>query len=88
MSERRTALVKKAFQILDKDGSGTLTLADIVGKYDAKKHPKVVAGEMTEDQVLQEFLEGFEGDHLGGKVEGEHDGTITWDEFVRYTEVL
>lgn len=36
-----TYQVKKAFQVMDKDGSGVLTLEDLLGRYDAKKHPKV-----------------------------------------------
>ncbi len=88
MSDRRTNLAKKAFQILDKDGSGSLTLADIAGRYDAKKHPKVLAGEMTEEQVLQEFLDSFEGDHLGGNQQGLHDKSVTMDEFIRYLSKL
>jgi hypothetical protein len=70
---------------MDKDGSGELTLADLAGRYDAKRHPKVLAGEMTEEQALQEFLDAFEGSHLGdGKEKGKGDKVVTYDEFEEY----
>jgi Ca2+-binding EF-hand superfamily protein len=41
MNNYRVALVKKAFNILDKDKSGVLDLSDIRTTYNAKKHPDV-----------------------------------------------
>lgn len=41
----------KAFQILDTDKSGDLTLKDLVGRFNATRHPQVLAGEKTEQQV-------------------------------------
>ena len=38
---------------MDKDGSGILDLSDIKGVYNAKKHPKVISGEKTEDEVFE-----------------------------------
>ena len=35
------------------------------GVYDASKHPKVVSGEMTPDEVFLEFLEHFGSDKEG-----------------------
>lgn len=83
MSDRRKAFVKQAFGLMDTDGSGVITLSDIKANYDAKGHPKVQSGQMTEDQALTELLEAFEGDHLGG---GEHvgDGQVSFEEWERY----
>jgi Ca2+-binding EF-hand superfamily protein len=53
----------KAFDILDKDGSGTIELDDIRGTYNAKQHPEVKQGRKTEDEILMEFLETFEQHH-------------------------
>jgi Ca2+-binding EF-hand superfamily protein len=78
MNDRRKALVEKAFSILDKDGSGVLTVSDLKGVYNTKKHPDVLAAKKTEDEVLAEFLDGFEGRF------GNDDGTVTMKEFTEY----
>ena len=45
---------------MDKDKSGSLTIDDLRGVYNGKKHPDVINGRRTEDDVLGEFLETFE----------------------------
>ncbi|KAG1710213.1 hypothetical protein DVH05_017217 [Phytophthora capsici] len=76
LNERRTQLVLMAFKILDADGSGVVDLNDIKAKYSAKQHPDVLQGRKTEDEVLLEFLDTFDG--------GEKDGKVHPSEFVRY----
>ncbi|KAG6622217.1 Calcyphosin-like protein [Phytophthora cinnamomi] len=76
LNERRTQLVLTAFKILDADGSGVVDLNDIKAKYSAKQHPDVLQGRKTEDEVLLEFLDTFDG--------GEKDGKVHPSEFVRY----
>ncbi|CAI5728531.1 unnamed protein product [Peronospora effusa] len=76
LNERRTQLVLVAFTILDADGSGVVDLNDIKGKYSAKEHPDVLQGRKTEDEVLLEFLNTFDG--------GEKDGKVHPGEFMRY----
>jgi Ca2+-binding EF-hand superfamily protein len=60
MNKFRKSLAEKAFKIMDKNKSGTLDITDIRGVYNAKKHPDVIAGKKTEDEVLGEFLDTFE----------------------------
>lgn len=61
MSKTRTDLITKAFRKLDRDGSGELTIDDLRGVYNGKKHPKYLNGQWTEDQVLSEWLSSFAG---------------------------
>ena len=77
LNDRRHQLVLSAFKILDSDNSGSVDINDIKNKFDASKHPGVIAGTMTVDEVLNEWLSTFE---VGGKV----DGLVTPDEFVHY----
>lgn len=42
----------KAFDVLDKDKSGFIDITDIKGTYNASKHPDVIAGKKTEDEIL------------------------------------
>ena len=83
MNEFRTNLCKKAFTIMDKDKSGELDINDIKGTYNAKKHPDVIAGKKTEEEVLCEFLDTFE-QHYSNAHPGQRDGTITMDEWLEY----
>ncbi|GMI33900.1 hypothetical protein TeGR_g2037 [Tetraparma gracilis] len=77
MNPKRLAFVHQAFAILDKDGNGFVEPSDIVSAYNAKKHPDVMAGKKTEDEVLREFLDTFD-------VGGEKDGKATRNEFENY----
>lgn len=51
--------------------------------YRADKHPDVVQGKRTEQQVLVEFLETFEA-HLNVMTGQYHDGKVSLDEFTEY----
>lgn len=53
----------QAFSLMDKDGSGEIDIDDIRGTYNARKHPDVINGKKTEEEVLLEFLETFEQHH-------------------------
>jgi len=68
---------------MDKDGNGVINLDDIHQMYNAKKHPKVMSGEMTEDEVLFEWLDTFELHHSPNPND-KRDGTITPDEWLEY----
>ena len=45
---------------MDKNKNGLLDIEDIRELYNADKHPDVMSGKGTSDQVLVEFLETFE----------------------------
>lgn len=83
LNQSRRPLVEKAYKILDKNGNGIVDLEDIRGVYNATKHPDVIAGKKTEDQIMLEFLETFEMHHniLNN---GQSDGQITLEEFIEY----
>jgi hypothetical protein len=63
MNNFRKKLVMQAFNKIDKDKSGFVEISDIKGVYNASRHPDVVQGKKTEDDVLMEFLETFEAHH-------------------------
>jgi len=76
LSARRRALILLAFDRLDTDGSGVVTLDEVRAKYDTSKHPEVISGKKTPDEVLVEFMSQWEG--------GVKDGHVTKDEFLDY----
>jgi hypothetical protein len=73
----------RAFAILDKDGSEVLDLDDIRQTYNAKKDPRVIRGDKTEDEVLQEFLDTFEQSYINMH-NSTKDGKVTPAEWVEY----
>eukprot|EP01036_Dinobryon_divergens_P032461 gene32461-42053_t len=77
MSPRRKNLVTMAFRILDKDGSGEIEPEDLVGTYNASKHPDFLSGKRTEEEILREFLDTFD-------VGGVKEGKVVLQEFVNY----
>lgn len=60
MNNYRKNIVKTAYKKLDKVSRGYITISDIKGVYNAKRHPDVLQRKRTEEQVLMEFLETFE----------------------------
>ena len=66
-----------AFSKMDKDGNGFIDPEDIIDTYDASKHPDVLAGKKSAEEVFREFLDTFD-------VGGEKDGKVTRNEFANY----
>ena len=83
MNARRQAICVDTFNKMDVNGSGVIDLSDIKGKYNAKKHPDVMMGKRTEDDVLYEFLDTFEA-HYALKHPEARDRSITMDEWLEY----
>ena len=68
----------RVYSLLDTDGSGKVTVADIERIYTVEKHPEFIAGKKTKEEILKAFLDNFEG------VQGNKDGTVTKEEFYDY----
>jgi len=79
LSPRRLDVVKKAFQKLDKKGEGFVDVKAIHGTYNASKHPLVLSGQKTEEQVLAEFVDSWR--RPDSKTS---DGVCTLDDFTAY----
>jgi hypothetical protein len=78
LNARRRLLIKLAFDVMDEDGSGEITIADIKRKYNVKMHPDFISGSKSEDELLAEYLSKFEGEG------GARDGRVTLLEFESY----
>jgi len=83
MNQNRVALVRKAFEKIDRNGNGVVEVDDIKETYNAKQHPDVKLGKKTEEEVLSEFLDTFEL-HYSLSHPDSRDRKITFDEFVEY----
>lgn len=83
MNPARKKIVLQAFKKLDKDGNGWIDITDIRGVYNATKHPDVLSGKKSEDQILSEFLETFEVAHSMRNNEAPNH-VVTKEEFEEY----
>ena len=63
------AMIDKAFLKFDATGDGTIDAADLKNIYSASMHPKVISGEMTEDEVFLEFLANFGDRNRDGRIQ-------------------
>ncbi|KAG7393013.1 hypothetical protein PHYPSEUDO_013501 [Phytophthora pseudosyringae] len=72
MSARRLRLVHKAYQTLARDtGTAFLDACDVVQRYDARRHPDVIAQRKSEEQCFREFVENFDMDESNGEGSGK-----------------
>ena len=71
LTPRRMAMVNKAFMMMDRDGSGQLTISDIASIYDVSMNPEFLEGRKTRDEILADFLNNFDG------ARGNNDGIVT-----------
>jgi len=87
MNMARKKKVSQAFKKLDKDGNGWIDINDVRGVYNARKHPDVLSGKKTEDNILQEFLETFETAH-NMRNNDAPNYVVTKDEFDEYYNMI
>ncbi len=83
MNDFRRSLVEQAFRKLDNNGNGFIEFDDIKDIYNARKHPDVIQGKRTEQQVLNDFIETFEIHHAIRTRDGR-DSRISLEEFLEY----
>lgn len=76
LNERRRNMVHQAYRVLDKDGSGQVTLEDIRIAYDVSFHPDFQSGRKTRDEILSDFMQVWETH--------KRDHIVTIEEFEDY----
>lgn len=78
LSPKLLVLVHQVFDLLDRNtGQDVIDPQTLLAHFDATRHPAVLAGLSTAEEVQKEFLDTFD-------VGGIHPGMITREEFVRY----
>ena len=87
MNEYRINLIKKVFSTLDRNNNGQIEIEDIKGMYNASRHPEVVAGKKTEQEILGEWLDNFETFNEYNET-GIKNRRVTFDEFINYYNMI
>lgn len=83
MNEKRRAIATQAFYKFDKNGDGQIDIDDIKISHSAKRHPDVMMGRRTEQDVLYEFLDTFES-HYALRHPESRDHIIQMEEWLEY----
>jgi hypothetical protein len=78
LSARKLAMVNRAFDLMDNDKCGKLTVKDVCGRFDVTQSKAFIEGTKTKDQILEEFLNSFDG------MRGNNDGVVTKEEWIDY----
>ena len=72
----REGLIRLAYEKLDINGDGCVSLEDVAKLYDASFHPDVQSGKKTPEDVYMEFMSQWDTQVA--------DGIVTFDEFMEY----
>ena len=85
MNEFRQNLVQNVFDKLDIKKSGEISFKELNNKYNAKNHPDVISGKISEEEALKEFIDTFQEtyNYLCGT---ESNNIVTIEEFLEYYE--
>lgn len=76
MNAARLSWVNAAYDKLDKNKDGKVTLDDIAKIVDVSNFPEVVNGSMTPKEVYMKYMSLWETQEV--------DGVVTYDEFCQY----
>jgi len=76
INARRQGMIDMAYKVLDRTGDGKITAQDIQACFNVDHHPDVLAGRLSPEDALGNFLAQF--DTI------EQDGTVTQKEFTEY----
>ena len=76
LNENRLGFIRQAYQKLDVNGDGQVTLDDIARIYDVSQHPDVIDGKKTPEEAYREFMSMWDTQVA--------DGIVTLEEFCEY----
>ncbi len=76
LNENRKGYIRQAYNKLDINGDGQVTLDDIARIYDVSQHPDVIARKKTPEEAYREFMSLWDTQNA--------DGIVTFEEFCIY----
>jgi Ca2+-binding EF-hand superfamily protein len=76
LSDARKKVIHGAFDKLDVTKDGKVKLEDIAKIYDVSRHPEIISGKKSAEEVFVEFMAQWDTQ--------SRDGTVTFEEFCDY----
>lgn len=73
-------VIRQAYDKLDKNRDGRVTLEDLASLYDASETPAVKSGKATPEEVFRAFINNWDTQ--------KKDGIVTAEEFADYYKVI
>ena len=87
MSDFRRQIVQKVFEKLDKEKKGIIPYDIIRENYNADKHPEVLNGKRTKQEILARFIDMFEY-HFNLLNKNKNKGGATLEEFEEFYDYI
>ena len=89
LSQNRELIIKKIFDIFNKDSNGNVALNEIKVLFNANNHPDVLKGKKNRGAVYGEFLENIETfkDYLEN-MKGMYINNFSFDDFLNFYRIL
>ena len=88
MSNSRKELIEKVFETLEPDKEGIVPIDKISEYFNPEAHPDVLAGLKKPEEIYNEFMETFEGNHNYLNGDEASLGNVDIDEFCDYYDSI
>lgn len=75
LPRRRRIVIREAFNSLDHNKDGMLTVDEVMANFDASRHPAVLVGDASAEEIKRTYMANLLGDL-------NNDGIISWQEFL------
>ena len=89
LNPSRRNIVERAFDKIDFDHDGLVSIDDLKEGYDVTKHPKFKSGEWNKVKTLKEFLDTFvKKAHASDEKDKEGQSVYTRQDFIDYYAMM
>ena len=88
MSNNRRELIEKIFDSLEPDKEGIIHMNKISECFNPEAHPEVLKGNQKPEEIYNEFMETFEGNHNYLNGDEAQYGNVDLDEFCDYYDSI
>lgn len=85
MTRSRLDIINKAFEKIDNNNDGIITVDDLKNIYCVRDHPKYLSGDFTEKEILEQFLNNFrDEEEMEEDKKKKKEAKVTKEEFINY----
>ena len=88
MSNSRKSLIEEIFSTFEPDQDGFVHIKKVTQLFNPENHPDVLAGKKSSEEVYQEFVDTFDGNHTYLNGDEASNGNVDIDEFCDYYDSI